>query len=885
MPAPANNDELLDFVAKSGVVEDVRLRSYVARLAEQPGTLPANPEGLAAALVRDGIITSFQAEHLLQGKWKRFFLGKYKVLEKLGTGGMGTVFLCEHKVMKRRVAVKVLPAAKAQDQASLQRFYREARAVAAVDHPNLVRAYDIDEDEGLHFLVMEFVDGINLQDLVKKFGQLDLLRACHYMYGSAVGLHHASEMGLVHRDIKPANILVERTGVVKILDMGLARFFNPDEDDLLTKKFDENVLGTADYLAPEQAIDSSTVDIRADIYGLGGTFYFLLIGHPPFPDGTVAQKLLWHQTKTPKPVMELRPDVPAEISNLIARMMAKDLVDRVQSPAELIAALTPWVQTAIPPPPDREMPTLSLAAQGGPSQVARTAAGSTVASNPGGVAYSQPSVVPGTSRSDILREKAAAAARSAATAIPAEPPKTGPPAVAMPQPVSSKISRPSPSATFAPPAAIATTTAPSPEAMVWESATTADTMLNAHADTSRNPGDKQDSDVVRRKTSKSQVKKKKNTFPTPWVIGTAVLAVILAASAAIYMFTRGARTIDTQPTEIAPKEVKRWIVSSSGSGDQKLVKRTLADAVSAAGPGDTIAIDGDIQSAPIFISGAGKKNLHIEPAATTGIVKITFKPDASSKRATLIELNSVEGVSLSRLTLDLAGNMDVGVMIAGKCPDVKLEDVSVLNPKVSGFRLQLAVGEPERPIRLSRFRVASDKPYENGVHCFTNRDTLPTAHVRISAGRLEGAKIGIRIEGSCKDIEVTQTRFFKHAFGVHVFGPQNGEFGFKVERCTFAEISNQALLLDAGIGGINQDLTINKNYFAETKNLVEVGKDNEGKAAVSNGIKAAENSRDAGSAEGNVPIAAEVVNPPPVLNKNPAEVNFLKPTPPGRGAD
>ena len=177
MPAPASTDELTDIILKSGVIEEPRLRAYLAKLVDPPADLAK----LGGLMVRDGILTYFQAEQLLQGKWKRFFIGKYKVLEKLGVGGMGQVFLCEHKLMKRRVAVKVLPAAKAQDPASLQRFYREARAVAAVDHPNIVRAYDIDEDGGLHFLVMEFVDGSNLHDLVKRHGPMEVLRACHYM--------------------------------------------------------------------------------------------------------------------------------------------------------------------------------------------------------------------------------------------------------------------------------------------------------------------------------------------------------------------------------------------------------------------------------------------------------------------------------------------------------------------------------------------------------------------------------------------------------------------------------------------------------------------------------------------------------------------------------
>src|SRR5262249_41784002 len=158
---------------------------------------------------------------------------------------------------------------------------------------------DIDQDDKLHFLVMEFVDGANFQEIVKRGGVLAVDRAAHYVRQAALGLQHAHETaGLVHRDIKPGNILVDRNGIVKILDMGLARFFH-DQDDILTKKYDENVLGTADYLAPEQALDSHAVDIRADIYSLGATFYFILTGRTPFAEGTVAQKLIWHQTRQP----------------------------------------------------------------------------------------------------------------------------------------------------------------------------------------------------------------------------------------------------------------------------------------------------------------------------------------------------------------------------------------------------------------------------------------------------------------------------------------------------------------------------------------------------------------------------------------------------------
>src|SRR6266478_2121853 len=300
MPAPTTVEELIDLAKKSGVVDDKRLDAAVAKL-RAAGTPPKEPGKLAGILVRDGILTHFQAEQFLQGRWRRFTIGKYKVMERLGQGGMGSVYLCEHKFMRRRAAVKVLPAAKAEDTSSLERFYREARAVAALDHPNIVRAYDIDQDDKLHFLVMEYVDGASLQEMVKRAKHpLDVTRAAHYMRQSALGLQHAHDAAaLVHRDIKPGNVLVDRNGIVKILDMGLARFFH-DQEDILTKKYDENVLGTADYLAPEQALDSHSVDIRADIYSLGATFYFVLTGSTPLTDGTVAQKLIWHQTRQPK---------------------------------------------------------------------------------------------------------------------------------------------------------------------------------------------------------------------------------------------------------------------------------------------------------------------------------------------------------------------------------------------------------------------------------------------------------------------------------------------------------------------------------------------------------------------------------------------------------
>jgi eukaryotic-like serine/threonine-protein kinase len=361
MPAPTIVSDFLECVRKSTVVEPKSLDDYLARVG---GDAPDSPAKMADALVAEGLITRFQADQMLRGRWRNFILsGKYIILEPLGAGGMGTVYLCSHRIMRRPVAVKVLPAGQAEDAGAVERFQREAQAVAQLRHPNIVGAHDIDRDGKFHFLVMEYIDGVSLQELVKRRGPLAPERAAHYMHQAALGLQHAHEAGLVHRDIKPANLVVDRAGVVKILDLGLARFFH-DKKESLTQKYDGNaVLGTADYLSPEQAVDSHNVDIRCDIYSLGVTFYFLLAGHSPFQDGSVAEKLIWHQVRQPKPIRETRPEVPEGLAEVLEKMLAKEPARRYQTPAELAEALAPYTQTAIDPPSDSEIPKVSPAAR------------------------------------------------------------------------------------------------------------------------------------------------------------------------------------------------------------------------------------------------------------------------------------------------------------------------------------------------------------------------------------------------------------------------------------------------------------------------------------------------------------------------------------------
>jgi serine/threonine protein kinase len=361
MAAPTTSAELLGLLRACSLIDQARLEACVAK-REAAGELPAEPSRLAPILVQEGVLTFFQAGRFLVGHTRGLRIGKYKILERLGIGGVGNVYLCEHPYMRRGVAVKVLPAHKAEQPALLARFYREAYVVATLNHPNIVRAHDVDQEGGCHFLVMEYMDGTNLRDLVKKFGPMDVGRACHCTRQVAEALDQLHRSGLVHRDVKPANILVDRQGTVKILDLGLARVF--DDSEGITRKHDHQaVLGTADFLSPEQARDSHEVDVRADIYSLGATFYYLLAGHPPFPDGTLSQKLMWHQTKDPESIRSLRPEVPAGIETVLRRMIAKAPEDRYQMPIEVVEALAEWTQTPVPRSRTREMPLLSPAAR------------------------------------------------------------------------------------------------------------------------------------------------------------------------------------------------------------------------------------------------------------------------------------------------------------------------------------------------------------------------------------------------------------------------------------------------------------------------------------------------------------------------------------------
>jgi serine/threonine protein kinase len=751
MPLPTTAPELVELVRKSGVVEPKRLDAYLEQLTAA-GAMPAEPAKLAGLMVRDGVVTHFQAEQFMMGKWRRFTIGKYKVLERLGSGGMGSVFLCEHKLMRRRVAVKVLPTAKAEDPAALERFYREARAVAQLDHPNIVRAYDIDQDDKLHFLVMEHIDGSNLQEIVKKTGPLDPVRAAHYIRQSALGLQHAHEAaGLVHRDIKPGNILVDRNGIVKVLDMGLARFFH-EEEDSITRKYDESVLGTADYLAPEQAINSHDVDIRADIYSLGATLYFCLTGKTPFHEGSIAQKLIWHQTRQPKSVKLLRPEVPDGIVAVIDRAMAKDPNQRFATPQAMAESLSPWTQTPIAPPAAIEMPQLSRAAMGfgpgdpgsggpqssggsaspsprktwlvpgaGPSSAVTGTEPAPPAPSPGATtpAVTAPVVEPPSSPSPTRETRTDTSSRgepagTAAVALPA-----GSIPIPVPRPVI-KTTTPPPAAAakrqVAAPSVVEDATAEEEERPPWEELAGDTENLTSRVDTAptkhRKSGALSRDKLASTGQKLAATREKLVALLQPyakekwfwWAVGGAAAGLVLLIALVWWALS------PSQPRAAAPAAPTReplavFATDKGGAGESLKAK------LRAAKNGEIIQIYDDI-SADLNTGICNAKNVTIEGYPGRTIVWRCPSGDVSK----LLTLTNAAGFKIRNLTFDGEDKLDSLVTLFGDSAGLTLENVTFRGFRRHAIWVINCAGSPEHPVTLTGLQFGTAKADQSALY-------------------------------------------------------------------------------------------------------------------------------------------------------------------------
>lgn len=346
-------ESLSDALRSSGLFDKEQLLVVLDDLNAHKGDFPS----LLRHLVQKKRLTVYQLRKVIHGKTNELFLGPFIISDRIGEGGMGKVYRATQVRMRREVALKVVRTSLLNNPLVRKRYDREVETASSMHHPNIVGVYDAGEFEGRYYLAMEFVDGIDLSRMMREFRSLEIVEVCEYMRQASLGLQYAHDQGLVHRDIKPSNIVVagerhlpqaSEPPIVKLLDMGLVRTVGFEEDGVgggdLTRA--GTVVGTPDYMAPEQAKNSRGVDSRADLYSLGCTMYFLLTGQSPFPTGTPIEKLLKHQLEAPTPVQALRPNVPTSVAEVISRLILKDPNQRIQSAAEVAHLLAPLARYA-----------------------------------------------------------------------------------------------------------------------------------------------------------------------------------------------------------------------------------------------------------------------------------------------------------------------------------------------------------------------------------------------------------------------------------------------------------------------------------------------------------------------------------------------------------
>ncbi|MFM7039361.1 MAG: serine/threonine protein kinase [Planctomycetaceae bacterium] len=342
MQSPVTAGEFFQLLEKSGLlnIEQIRRVQHALDLAKDEKAQTA-----ATRLIQERILTPFQAERILEGRYRGLVIDGHKIRELLGFGGMGAVYIAESPDHETKVAVKVLSSEHSLDNGMLARLKLEAAAGMRLQHPGIIHTHRLANTGAVHYLVMDLVRGISLHEQVALHGPLPFAAACDVGVQACEALHAAHEAGIIHRDLKPANFLLEADGRVRILDFGLALMKGmADEEFSLSMVFGHDCLGTPDFISPEQSLASSHVDRGADLYSLGASLYVALTARVPFPDKNNRAKLEAHRTRTPKNVCELRPEIPAGVGAVIQKLMAKDPAQRYQNALEAAAALRPFAE-------------------------------------------------------------------------------------------------------------------------------------------------------------------------------------------------------------------------------------------------------------------------------------------------------------------------------------------------------------------------------------------------------------------------------------------------------------------------------------------------------------------------------------------------------------
>jgi serine/threonine protein kinase len=689
---------------------------------------------------------------------------------------MGKVFLCEHLMLRRQVAIKVLPRSRTDNPMHVERFYREARAVAALDHPNIVRCFDVDRDGPSHFMVMEYVDGQSLDAITSRRGPMEPLRAAHYIRQAALGLQHAHEAGWVHRDIKPANILLDRTGTVKLLDLGLARLFH-DQADNLTQQFHERaVLGTADYIAPEQALASHDVDIRADIYSLGATAYFLLTGRVLFPEGSITQKLIWHQMREPQPIAELRPEVPEALIAVVCKMMAKAPVERYQTPVEVANALAPLTATPIPLPPEAEMvrPEVSVVGLG---------LSDTPSSGSGRLGMSAATGAPG---GTLSRANAGTFSGSAGTTPPDEP------------------------AAFIERANAARSTPPRSEDRTRQTSRIRKPVLPDVPPTVQ----KRRLPDGRAVPTQGQVQLPEETpapkptaaAPTRGLRGLLLLLVLvgLAGAASAFYWLRPTSTQGTaaptdpgsNPTTPAGREPLRVTRNRQSEWWGKPdTFESVREAVRHAKSGDRIVLLDQFYEERLALQGNDlpTDGVVIESATSQGEPTTWRLPADLTEDQPVLALSGVRGLRCRGIIFDGEQRVSDLVALGGSCPGLLFENVQLRGFTASGLKLTSCSGSAAAPVTFRRVRATGGKdtdcavsiglaPGGDGKH--------PSQHLVFSDCRFEGPyAAAVRVRSPAVAAEFVRNRFFR-AQAAFDYGPTTaGELELAVTSNTFCDVA------------------------------------------------------------------------------------------------
>ncbi len=757
----ADIEKFLTVLKQSGLVEESVAHSAASQYTEvvEPPTL----EGFAAALVEKKLITSWHASKLLKGKHKGFFLGKYKLLRLIGKGGMSSVYLAEHINMKRQCAVKVLPYKLVTDSSYLPRFYREAQAVAALDHRNIVRAYDVDhETDGemeIHFLVMEYVTGLNFYELVKTKGPLAPTQAAEYIRQGALGLEHAHEAGMVHRDIKPGNFLIDNTGTVKLMDLGLAMVLQENKDFSVTLENEEKVLGTADYLAPEQAVDSHLVDSRADIYALGCTFYFLLTGRPPFDEGTLAQRLLAHQSKQPPDLNELREGIPSELVKIINKMMQKDPENRIQTAAEVAEQLQNWLDH-----PDAEESSDSF-----PHIIIDPEAPDSSTDNPTGA------ISEFLSHLDVNSGENAESptnSRQASKAYNQEK-----------SPSDSGVS-------------------------VFNSG--ASSIVSSKK-------------TINSQASRKQLKKKLGMKP----INAILFAVaIIAGLAAIYTFTRDSDPKKTEivgpnPPPIVQVTIKKLknetVIVVGPQGDFTLI----SDAINYLLDSNNSESAAKIHEIRVSANQTIEDSLRIVNSGFETLPQPLLirgegpkLPVLKSSSGPVITLDSIEELTISNFKIDCT-DQPVGIELSGYLTGTSLQNLSFINLTEVGVHASGASGLVGQPLTISNCRFEASKDSASGIRCESS-ETANTRLLNIQGCRFIGPMSkGILFsspQGSTWDVNISQCIFHKTLSGITFAGKGHDISEVKIANNTFHEFG-RGIQFESGPVPASSGITFIQNLF------------------------------------------------------------------------